>query len=412
MNIKNKDGWFFKNPEKNEIYYLTDMEVEQLFQLAKDEDQWAKNVYDEVVYKDKHPGGDFLINEIRTINAPGTVVRYPFNIAAITFPSRRHLFRGEPQIYKASIPSLNRKIKGRDKKMWEALAKLRVIQFHKFIWKIDVVPYWEAKLGDINILALAQHYGFDTHLLDLTNDVMVALFFATCQYVPESDSYRPLTEKECEDRKYGVIFHTPDWTMDYFQPSTSAKLWDKMEVMRTRPLSIEDGEVDGIAFQIGMQPLMRCHHQSGYIYPMVENKPLQDNWWFEKLYIKLTSELSEKVFKMMDGGKKVFPNEGISEARSVIEEIKKSFTFSEDDLLCLSEDMREKIRDYDFDGKRITVQNGEVGYNLPQETWDAINAKYNGKDLLAPTGGMFHYKPEEKIIRDARCVEIYGKMID
>ena len=43
--------------------------------------------------------------------------------------------------------------------------------------------------------ALAQHYGFATHLMDLTNDFKAALFFATCKYVPETDSYRPLTQE-------------------------------------------------------------------------------------------------------------------------------------------------------------------------------------------------------------------------
>lgn len=48
-----------------------------------------------------------------------------------------------------------------------------------------------------------------------------------------------------------------------------------------KPLNIESGCLDGIAFQIGMQPLMRCHYQSGYILPMIEDKPLEDNWEFE-----------------------------------------------------------------------------------------------------------------------------------
>jgi len=385
MNINDKYRWLFPNPENNEIHILSDDEIEQLFQLAKDENQWAKNVYDEAIYKDKHPDNNILVDIIRKINTSGTVVSYPFGLTTITFSSKRHLFRGEPRRYTVSIPSLNREISGKtpeDKKMWEALEKLRIEQFYKFIWKIDVVSYWAEELSDINILALAQHYGFKTHLLDLTNDVLVALFFATCEYEQKTDSYRPLTPEECEDREYGVIFHIPYWKVDLFQSETLKKLWEKAKVSGRCSSIIDCGDYDGIAFQIGMQPLMRCHYQSGYIYPMVEDKPLQDNWEFEKLHIKLTPELSNRIFDMMDGGKKVFPNEGISEARAVIEKIKSSFTFSEDDLLCLSEDVKEKIRTHDFEGKSITVQKNEVEYDLPQEIWDSINAKYNNKNLL------------------------------
>lgn len=65
---------------------------------------------------------------------------------------------------------------------------------------------------------MAQHYGFDTCLLDLTNYYRTALFFATCKYDYKTDSYRPLTKKDIEateDSKYGVIFHSPNWVLDY-----------------------------------------------------------------------------------------------------------------------------------------------------------------------------------------------------
>ena len=81
-----------------------------------------------------------------------------------------------------------------------------------------------------------------------------------------------------------------------------------VEENNKEPINIEDGCLDGIAFQIGIQPFMRCHYQSGYVLSMIEDKPLEKNPLFEKLHIKLTPELSEKVFNMMDGEKKVFPN--------------------------------------------------------------------------------------------------------
>ena len=82
------------------------------------------------------------------------------------------------------MPSLNRGIKGRnlslqDAERYRAAAHMRVWQFRKVVWQFDIVPYWEAKLSDANYMALAQHYGFETLLLDITNNAKVALFFAT-----------------------------------------------------------------------------------------------------------------------------------------------------------------------------------------------------------------------------------------
>ena len=82
-----------------------------------------------------------------------------------------------------------------------------------------------------------------------------------------------------------------------------------MNDKRDRPYTFYSGDLDGMAFQIGYQPLMRCHHQSGYIMPMMRGKCLQEDSRFEKMRFLQSEELSNQVFEMMDNGKKVFPNE-------------------------------------------------------------------------------------------------------
>lgn len=431
MNISNTDGWFFDNPMKNEIHYISDAEIEQLLQLAVQDDIWAQNVRKEMLSDKQNPKKhtDWILEELRIKNTAGAVVPFPFGLRIITFPSRKHLFRGENQIFEKSIPSLNRKLQGKpekDRVMWKALADLRIYQFLKFIWNINVVPYWEAKLSDINIKALAQHYGFDTHLLDLTNDVRVALFFATCKYVSEKDCYRPLTEDEVKEHPYGVIFHTPNWQIDYLNHCALFMDWSMkhLEEKRDMPYGLDNGDLDGFAFQIGYQPFMRCHHQSGYIMPMAIDAPLQNNWHFEKMYIRQSVELSERIFKMMDGGKKIFPNEGISEAKEILDAIKNAFVFSEDDIACVYEfegidkaayptleRFISALQSFDFDGRSVTIQKDEVEYPITPQLLDRINAQYDGKDLRKPIGGLINQKGEDKKYREQRCMKIYGKLI-
>lgn len=99
------------------------------------------------------------------------------------------------------------------------------------------------------------------------------------------------------------------------------------------PYSFYSGYLDGMAFQIGYQPLMRCHHQSGYTMPMMNATPLQNDNRFEKLRFLQSEELSNRVYEMMDKGKKVFPHEGIGKSLDILRTIQKAVIFSEDDLL-------------------------------------------------------------------------------
>lgn len=78
-------------------------------------------------------------------NTGGTVISMPFGKDIITFNSNRHFFRGENQQYLKSLPSFRRKQGGKSKyecELIKVIAVMRLFQFLKFIWKIDVVPFW------------------------------------------------------------------------------------------------------------------------------------------------------------------------------------------------------------------------------------------------------------------------------
>ena len=309
-----ENGWLYPDPLKNITHDIDIAEINDLLKLAEEEDYWSAGVREAVkkrLGKEKDDVRlDWIVEDSMIKNTGGTVISMPFGKDIITFNSNRHFFRGENQQYLKSVPSLRRRQEGKSKyecELVKTIAVMRSFQFAKFIWKIDVVPFWEAKLSDINIDALAQHYGFDTCLLDLTNDFRTALFFATCKYDYKTDSYRPLTKKDIEateDSKYGVIFHSPNWVLDYLNGGSFEWHMRHLNDHREDPYSFYSGELDGMAFQIGYQPLMRCHHQSGYIMPMIDATPLQSDNRFEKIRFLQSEELSNRVYEMMDKGSK------------------------------------------------------------------------------------------------------------
>lgn len=428
-----ESGWLFPSPDykpNNDVHFLTEENLMDMYQESLNDNVWAASVRNEVIYKDKNPGSarDFLIDELRIMNTGGTVIQFPYG-HVITFPSKRHFFRGEKQIYQESVPSLNRKIDKMspyNQELYRSVANMRIEQFAKFIWQFNIVPYWEAKLSDVNFMALAQHYGFETHLLDLTNDFMTALFFATCYYDNHKGKFFPLTAEMInysEDTQYGVIFHAPNWVIDYLQPGGSMQwLTEHMNDRRQEPYALDSGELDGMAFQIGYQPLHRCHFQNGYIFPMRNSAPLQQDIRFEKLRFKQSVELAQKVYDFMDGGKKVYPQEGISAANAVLEKIQRSTHFSENDLesayyVCdktmfqTKESLKDALLKYDLGGGKINIGEEEIEYPITKELQDEINSYYDGVDLFQAIGGMLHQLPEHKRYRQQRCIEIYGKEI-
>jgi hypothetical protein len=449
MDINNESGWFYPN-DNNHTHDITDDDIEALLRLADIEDQWAENVRKEAAMYDD-PARPFnmmelMLQQLRLTNIAGTMVQFPFGYFC-TFESRRHLFRGENQVFKHSVPSLGRRCWKNDKRRTDeeieilhVIANMRIVQFMKFIWQFDIIPQWEGKLSEINYKALAQHYGFETFLLDLTNDVRTALFFATCKWV--KDHYEPLTQAdidESEDTKYGVIYHSPDWRIDSLNGRMNLKQAEIVasEGHRNRPSVIDTGKYDGIAYQIGLQPFHRCHTQHGYVYAMKTIADIRDTGDFERLRFRQSVALSNRMFDMMDQGKKIYPEEGIVKALPVIDEIKKSLLFSEDDLRyayeldearkdlfptmeCLRErllsdttsDLLQEVYSLPS-GTHLQIQKDEVCYELDESVKAYINGKYNDRDFLEPLGIKKYYRTPDYIrYRQARHRQIFGYDLD
>lgn len=76
-----------------------------------------------------------------------------------------------------------------------------------FLDNFDAIKYWGHSA--VNHLALAQHYGIKTPLLDLTSNFRTALFFACCKY--QDGQWRPLTKRDLDggDPRYGILYRSP-----------------------------------------------------------------------------------------------------------------------------------------------------------------------------------------------------------
>ena len=210
-----------------------------------------------------------------------------------------------------------------------------------------------------------------------------------------------------------------NWSFEHLHNGNPMEMQD-----RNRRFYLQSGDMDGVALQIGYQPLQRCAHQSGYIYPMRNEKSLQENWHFEKLRFKHSVELSHQVYRMMDGGKKVFPNEGVTELHDYIERIKHSVVFAMDELQAVYDydgvdktifptiyDLKKALTGYTTSDGIVAIQDEPIVYDIPKELLDVVNSHYDGKDLLAAIGGMLHQKYPDQEYRKQRCIEIYGKLI-
>lgn len=141
--------------------------------------------------------------------------------------------------------------------------------------------------------AIAQHYGLNTQFIDLTDDLKVALFFASCKHVGDNQ-YRPIREDELSTLgKYGVL---------YEGSNRCAKI-------------------------IGYQPFCRCHRQRGYYIDTAGAMPCWDfslspSTGFHKYYFERTVELSKQLCTEFDGGRVLFPDDGLVPFSSAIHQIK------------------------------------------------------------------------------------------
>ena len=381
--------YLFKGQLDNTVHDLSYEQIRQLYLDNRREEREGQritassyrgeNYYDGINDHQIALQREYLYRDPKTA---GMRMYYPHGVV-IEQSMRRNYYRGENQLFPESLPSLHRALKKydtkKDKELYRMVADMRVAEFSYLLQKFRHVQEWQG--SDILYESLAQHYGLETGWLDITTDFNVALFFATCYWDRDLQKWQPLTRKQTEASemtKYGMIYHMPSnrmpmrWThaIPKFMPWSDKVVGHTDEgnaIYEHLDYPAYSGDVGNLIYPLGFQPFMRCHMQNGYGIYMRSAKPLQQDYEFEKLRFRHSEKLSRAVFELMEGGDLIYPHEGLKQAEFIIEEIRRTCTFSEDAFhyalyrnhyyrLEDAKQCKKDLGEFLVDGKPIVIQ--------------------------------------------------------
>ena len=114
-----------------------------------------------------------------------------------------YLFRGQEQFHERCVPSLFRQ--GELTPMDIFINQVRLEEFKLMLQQYPQVRYFEDMGVVVDYKGLAQHYGIETDVLDLTSSIDVALFFAMCSYDSDSHEYYPKTDSSKQYIGYSLV---------------------------------------------------------------------------------------------------------------------------------------------------------------------------------------------------------------
>lgn len=144
----------------------------------------------------------------------------------------------------------------------------------------------------IDNLALAQHYGIKTELMDLTVNKFVAAFFAVTEYDDKNDKYFPIEDGS----KEGVFYSYRYFPMPFNN--------FKDETLRA----------------VGLQPFSRPGEQAGFVLKMHKDKNLNKLCQVKHFYHDINA--SHLIYNYTNRGNKLFPNNVLESKANIIKNSK------------------------------------------------------------------------------------------
>lgn len=288
---------------------------------------------------------------------PGYLLEFPHVGSVMTQQKGEFYYRGENAFYGSSKASYFR---GRNINQQPAIFHLvdhlRTYECWNLLDQFDAIKHWS--YSSINYMALAQHYGFRTKMMDVTSDLKTALFFACCYYDDKDRKWHPLKRADIEhsnsrkriavrggDSRYGILYRTPT------------------EITDMKWALSDESSASQIITPIGYQPFMRCSHQHGYM--MLTNNDTYDLYQddlFDKYRILLDEELCTWIYEEMDRGNAVYPNDDVPDISQYFEKLNYQCSFSESVFQTAMQDLVVKTNDITawrevLSGLRFSIKN-------------------------------------------------------
>ena len=304
---------------------------------------------------------------------PGKLLTLPVLGTAMTQQKQRFFYRGENAYYGCSKPSAFRKT---DPKEPNHITKLiNLLRFDEGLIPLEAIASLNAWFySTVEWMAMAQHYGMKTYMMDITSDVIAALFFATCTY--ENGKWRPLRKEEFEsadsrksiferggDSRYAVIYRKPS------------------EIANMQWLYTNGEDIENRIFPVGHQPFMRCSHQ--HAYGFITRDPDYDLYRdtsFEKYRIRLTEDLCNWVFEQAHRGEDIYPNNDVPLIEAYFRRINSTNEFSRgvfESLPLLNGCSKDEKQSIEIELKKYGYSISETDLCfLSQEEIEEINRVY------------------------------------
>lgn len=224
-----------------------------------------------------------------------------------------YLFRGQNREFISCDPSLYREPLSTDSEIFTW--RMRLVLFRNMLNTYPIVDkFFKRHNFRVDYEGLAQHYGLRTSVLDLTSNIDIALFFATCWYDKNEDCYKPFTDgKEHE----GILY--------IFCPLlANESSW----------LYIDDFMKENIT-PIGLQPFLRPARQKGYALHIPKGHSTK-SWAYR---FKFSNEDSLEYYNLFNKGQELWISDILAQKTKEIACITE---FSYDTFAQVYEEFRPK----------------------------------------------------------------------
>lgn len=187
------------------------------------------------------------------------------------------LMRGESSYHADSHPSLYRPQTTMPDEDYQLISRLKACEFIVIMKRHRVVQEL-AKFCNIEYMAIAQHYGFATEYMDVTNQKWVAAFFASTKY--ENGNYKPFNPEG--ENKIGIIYVGEPLGHETYPANIRA---------------------------MGFHYFERPTRQNALVYEMKENDNFDADPFFKHIVFRHDAAASEFVFKMCYNQLRYFPKD-------------------------------------------------------------------------------------------------------